>query len=145
MIRRPPRSTLFPYTTLFRSLGRVAERWDKFPWFSRLVAVQCDSISTTPSSPGLSQMQRTGVSALHKPKLWTLHRTTVYWVTVNLNARAIALAANCRSLTSFGMTIYGSADVEPRPLQKTQGAGHPAILDRSRGECLDTSVGLLGV
>src|SRR2546430_12505950 len=24
MIRRPPRSTLFPYTTLFRSLGRRA-------------------------------------------------------------------------------------------------------------------------
>src|SRR3712207_9518045 len=28
MIRRPPRSTLFPYTTLFRSVdaGRIAER-----------------------------------------------------------------------------------------------------------------------
>src|SRR2546427_7074389 len=26
MIRRPPRSTLFPYTTLFRSLGMLAER-----------------------------------------------------------------------------------------------------------------------
>src|SRR2546422_3477942 len=26
MIRRPPRSTLFPYTTLFRSLGPLA-RW----------------------------------------------------------------------------------------------------------------------
>src|SRR5258708_38921508 len=25
MIRRPPRSTLFPYTTLFRSAGRVVE------------------------------------------------------------------------------------------------------------------------
>src|SRR3989442_10623265 len=25
MIRRPPRSTLFPYTTLFRSLGRAKE------------------------------------------------------------------------------------------------------------------------
>src|SRR5260221_7890332 len=25
MIRRPPRSTLFPYTTLFRSLGRGGE------------------------------------------------------------------------------------------------------------------------
>src|SRR2546430_8719112 len=25
MIRRPPRSTLFPYTTLFRSLGRLIE------------------------------------------------------------------------------------------------------------------------
>src|SRR3989449_7621670 len=24
MIRRPPRSTLFPYTTLFRSFGRIA-------------------------------------------------------------------------------------------------------------------------
>src|SRR5258708_27415651 len=26
MIRRPPRSTLFPYTTLFRSLGLAGER-----------------------------------------------------------------------------------------------------------------------
>src|SRR2546429_5586071 len=26
MIRRPPRSTLFPYTTLFRSLGRDVRR-----------------------------------------------------------------------------------------------------------------------
>src|SRR2546430_16944956 len=26
MIRRPPRSTLFPYTTLFRSLARLARR-----------------------------------------------------------------------------------------------------------------------
>src|SRR5687768_17650428 len=25
MLRRPPRSTLFPYTTLFRSLGQAAE------------------------------------------------------------------------------------------------------------------------
>src|SRR3989442_11520490 len=34
MIRRPPRSTLFPYTTLFRSLGLDMEqlgcgRWDR--------------------------------------------------------------------------------------------------------------------
>src|SRR5436189_3418731 len=28
MIRRPPRSTLFPYTTLFRSAGTVAVRGD---------------------------------------------------------------------------------------------------------------------
>src|SRR3712207_7112602 len=27
MIRRPPRSTLFPYTTLFRSGGRFRGRW----------------------------------------------------------------------------------------------------------------------
>src|SRR3712207_8004427 len=28
MIRRPPRSTLFPYTTLFRSLRRLDQRLD---------------------------------------------------------------------------------------------------------------------
>src|SRR5258708_19770494 len=27
MIRRPPRSTLFPYTTLFRSKGRATGTW----------------------------------------------------------------------------------------------------------------------
>src|SRR5256885_2157827 len=27
MIRRPPRSTLFPYTTLFRSPGKTTMRW----------------------------------------------------------------------------------------------------------------------
>src|SRR3712207_7131278 len=36
MIRRPPRSTLFPYTTLFRSQGRgiraVEVRVDDRPW-----------------------------------------------------------------------------------------------------------------
>src|SRR5258707_7502258 len=32
MIRRPPRSTLFPYTTLFRSLAKAAEA---FPHLAR--------------------------------------------------------------------------------------------------------------
>src|SRR5258708_12041647 len=31
MIRRPPRSTLFPYTTLFRSLSRVGLLDDRIP------------------------------------------------------------------------------------------------------------------
>src|SRR2546425_6004868 len=30
MIRRPPRSTLFPYTTLFRSLEQVSKRFNQF-------------------------------------------------------------------------------------------------------------------
>src|SRR5258707_9913904 len=30
MIRRPPRSTLFPYTTLFRSIHRGLQRFDIF-------------------------------------------------------------------------------------------------------------------
>src|ERR1039457_5310448 len=32
MIRRPPRSTLFPYTTLFRSIKKIQRRlWDLLP------------------------------------------------------------------------------------------------------------------
>src|SRR2546426_7511985 len=33
MIRRPPRSTLFPYTTLFRSISRIscARGWPRLP------------------------------------------------------------------------------------------------------------------
>src|SRR5438034_6410137 len=30
MLRRPPRSTLFPYTTLFRSLGDLLEAVERF-------------------------------------------------------------------------------------------------------------------
>src|SRR3712207_7911937 len=32
MIRRPPRSTLFPYTTLFRSYSAWAMPWARPPW-----------------------------------------------------------------------------------------------------------------
>src|SRR3712207_8626727 len=36
MIRRPPRSTLFPYTTLFRSpVLRVRARRSRVPWAAR--------------------------------------------------------------------------------------------------------------
>src|SRR5256885_13229399 len=31
MIRRPPRSTLFPYTTLFRSRGKMSDKTPKAP------------------------------------------------------------------------------------------------------------------
>src|SRR3712207_7028424 len=32
MIRRPPRSTLFPYTTLFRSVNKAEKAGVKLPW-----------------------------------------------------------------------------------------------------------------
>src|SRR2546430_11945445 len=35
MIRRPPRSTLFPYTTLFRSLSQRAQRHVQRDWRSQ--------------------------------------------------------------------------------------------------------------
>src|SRR5256885_11676567 len=46
MIRRPPRSTLFPYTTLFRSCGKEK--------FSRLVpSPPCHNCHQSPTSVGL--------------------------------------------------------------------------------------------
>src|SRR3712207_7822656 len=59
MIRRPPRSTLFPYTTLFRSLVdrdqllgspsvrvRLKTRWIKGPAYALLPCAMCPIVGT---------------------------------------------------------------------------------------------------
>src|SRR6266404_4460471 len=55
MIRRPPRSTLFPYTTLFRSPSRWFDPQDHRDEFYRLVAIAA------------SALQRKGVPAAELP------------------------------------------------------------------------------
>src|SRR2546430_4654121 len=59
MIRRPPRSTLFPYTTLFRSLLRPARRADALA-----------SLEAAASHRGPRGWRRpaTGIVALHLPR-----------------------------------------------------------------------------
>src|SRR5436309_12560904 len=47
MIRRPPRSTLFPYTTLFRSKCRVHDTWNFLRSSSRIARRQ-DFLSGRP-------------------------------------------------------------------------------------------------
>src|SRR3989454_8133327 len=64
MIRRPPRSTLFPYTTLFRSLA-----WSGGPPGAAAFALIADD----PDAPG---------------------GTWVHWVLYNLPATATALPEN---------------------------------------------------
>src|SRR5256885_7890143 len=52
MIRRPPRSTLFPYTTLFRSLARGTDA-DVDPAPLLLAsAVRADDVAAEPLRPG---------------------------------------------------------------------------------------------
>src|SRR3712207_9224748 len=52
MIRRPPRSTLFPYTTLFRSIGDMggfdAVALNKYHWVERI-----DHVHTAGNSSGI--------------------------------------------------------------------------------------------
>src|SRR3712207_8775755 len=53
MIRRPPRSTLFPYTTLFRSNGKARAR---SPWYVASVRVyRSEFLSRVPRGPEASQ------------------------------------------------------------------------------------------
>src|SRR5256885_12860125 len=68
MIRRPPRSTLFPYTTLFRSLGPDRQWFDQPP--RTLATATARSAQPDPSvhgvrsrvaKPGANLSGRTGV------------------------------------------------------------------------------------
>src|SRR5688572_32214362 len=49
MLRRPPRSTLFPYTTLFRSRSRPSRRCSR-PRASPASSIACASPRATPRS-----------------------------------------------------------------------------------------------
>src|SRR3989475_12442759 len=66
MIRRPPRSTLFPYTTLFRSTIVPSVRWD---WWENFDA-RIESVS------GVVQVPRDNVESALNPKLAVQYQLT---------------------------------------------------------------------
>src|SRR2546430_13626038 len=76
MIRRPPRSTLFPYTTLFRSIERVARRADLDVDLGlgraghELVAARADRKSTRLNSSH-SQISYAVFCLKKKKKIWS--------------------------------------------------------------------------
>src|SRR5258708_16587536 len=57
MIRRPPRSTLFPYTTLFRSLIRTFERPFRLPAPTKPVAPSVVTVVTVVADRQTSSRQ----------------------------------------------------------------------------------------
>src|SRR5260370_19851684 len=69
MIRRPPRSTLFPYTTLFRSMEEVVECWEVTGATDYLARFTCADLAAYEAlttrlidDPGL------GVSRIDQPR-----------------------------------------------------------------------------
>src|SRR2546430_12523654 len=50
MIRRPPRSTLFPYTTLFRSVGYFDRGPRVLPTIQSVISIMRDLLSLSTSS-----------------------------------------------------------------------------------------------
>src|SRR2546428_5016650 len=57
MIRRPPRSTLFPYTTLFRSTGAPARRPSQSPVATSRRLPQNEQIARARSEEHTSELQ----------------------------------------------------------------------------------------
>src|SRR3712207_8149210 len=72
MIRRPPRSTLFPYTTLFRSLGTAeafTENRGEMEWIEHIYA-ECARANETSgvAFPSFDSFWSEGSVALPKPE-----------------------------------------------------------------------------
>src|SRR3972149_4683529 len=57
MIRRPPRSTLFPYTTLFRSFRRISRNSSSFFIFSLFLTLVFLGLGTWRSEEHTSELQ----------------------------------------------------------------------------------------
>src|SRR5256885_8307550 len=68
MIRRPPRSTLFPYTTLFRSVDRAARR------------PRPSTASLTPTSPDGTRSRASGGADRKSTRLNSSHLVISYAV-----------------------------------------------------------------
>src|SRR2546430_12809119 len=74
MIRRPPRSTLFPYTTLFRSQGLAqqlvhANSGGPFGELGSAAAAHQDNGHIGPNAPDLARQLRAGRSEEHTSEL----------------------------------------------------------------------------
>src|SRR5258708_31698797 len=67
MIRRPPRSTLFPYTTLFRSPRRRIRLWSRFRMGRRLWLVPARLGRAVPSVVSLRSRSEEHTSELQSP------------------------------------------------------------------------------
>src|SRR3712207_9185609 len=72
MIRRPPRSTLFPYTTLFRSLGRPPPGQPRGQAGGPYPAPQGER--RTHRAPPQDQQEALGVGNAAQPEEGSVHR-----------------------------------------------------------------------
>src|SRR5438094_5740933 len=68
MIRRPPRSTLFPYTTLFRSIGNSFINTISFTVFPEIVPSIGNSLDRKSGSAGMPRPISYAVFCLKKKK-----------------------------------------------------------------------------
>src|SRR5258708_28385991 len=102
MIRRPPRSTLFPYTTLFRSLAPSIE------------AISTPDITMTSSSPVRERTRSTDDEAdANRDRKSTR---------LNSSHQIISYAVFCLKKKKHGTSV--AYDNEQREPPTTKGSGH---------------------
>src|SRR3712207_7665292 len=91
MIRRPPRSTLFPYTTLFRSFGGP----DSVPWCrpTQLISSHTVAVTHMQNRERLAQDRKS-------TRLNSSHANISYAVFCLKKKRA------CESYTALGISVY---------------------------------------
>src|SRR3712207_7527196 len=81
MIRRPPRSTLFPYTTLFRSLGLVAAgQSDQAENGAVMIRVHLTDGSYADTDYSLTEAERTVAEDRKSTRLNSSHANISYAV-----------------------------------------------------------------
>src|SRR2546425_10098221 len=73
MIRRPPRSTLFPYTTLFRSLRGQDRYLPPFFWFEYVAHLTIVEYMRRSFGPDLARVQQERLTE-KKHLLWVMSR-----------------------------------------------------------------------
>src|SRR5687768_17777821 len=106
MIRRPPRSTLFPYTTLFRSSALYCRRMDVVRAAFALVP---EYLETAEGSSGVRNLMDTGI------QLGRRFRALKLWVVLrHFGASGIrdALAEHMRLAKLFAGWVDGHPDFE---------------------------------
>ena len=151
MIRRPPRSTLFPYTTLFRSSERFLLKWYKEMFHSRLIL---GAIVNTFSIAILAAMIATVIGTLAVIGIESIRRRTEnVLLAVNnipmLNADIVTGISLMLSFLLFGISLgymtilfshvtfcipYVILSVRPRMNKKTDTLFEAALdLGASRG------------
>src|SRR3712207_6907322 len=117
MIRRPPRSTLFPYTTLFRSDGAFAEYVVVHHAFAHPVP---DTISD--DAAALLEPLSVGIWACRKGQVTAGSRVLV------TGAGPIGLVA-VQAALAFGATEVAVSDVNPTRLALARELGATEVVD----------------